>query len=432
MLLENRLRRMLARVSERDSIPLRLVLWNGRQYDFAQQPSVTVRIPSPSALRFFVNPDLNRLGEAYVEGRIQVEGPVQDLFGIAERFTRHAARERRGVLRFGRHSRAGDRAAIEQHYDVSDDFYRLFLDRNMVYSCAYYRSDSDTLEQAQLQKLDHILAKLRMRPGDRFLDIGCGWGSLILRAVKRCGANAVGITLSRNQYQFVKRRIAEEGLEGRCEVRLQDYRDIPAAERYRRIASVGMFEHVGLRNLGAYFRKMRSLLTEDGLVLNHGITASGTDSRWVGRGAGEFIHRYVFPGGELPHVSLAIREMSAAGLEVLDIESLRRHYARTCREWAARLAANYDAAVSAAGEKRARVWNVYLAGCAFGFAHGWMNIYQVLACGEGAADGVLPLTRDDIYGAPDSPPAQTAARARSAPGAPALAAQGESARNSSR
>jgi cyclopropane-fatty-acyl-phospholipid synthase len=398
MFLEKRLKRLVERVCSQASIPLRITLWNGRQFDLSDSPSVTVRIPGPSALRYLLSPDLNRLGEAYVEGHIAVEGPVHEVFRVAETLARTASgAERVGLRRLVRHSRAKDRKAIEHHYDVSNDFYRLFLDRNMVYSCAYYRTESDDLDRAQENKLDHILTKLMLKPEERLLDIGCGWGALILRAARKFGARAVGVTLSKNQYELVQRRIRDEGLQDRCEVRLQDYRDVPDGD-FDKIASIGMFEHVGLKNLPTYFGKMRSLLRDGGLVLNHGITSSDPDSRWIGMGAGQFIDRYVFPHGELPHISLTLKEMAAAGLEVTDVESLRPHYARTCHEWASRLAANSDQAAAAAGEKRLRIWQVYLAGCAYGFAHGWMNVYQVLACKAGERQvQPLPLTREYMY-----------------------------------
>jgi cyclopropane-fatty-acyl-phospholipid synthase len=398
MFLEHRFERLIDRLRQTASIPLRLELWNGRAFDLATHPTVKISLPKPSALRFLVSPDLMKLGEAYVEGYIRVEGPIREVFRVAETLVKAAAdKGRSGLRRFAHHSRDRDRKAIEYHYDVSNDFYSLFLDRSMVYSCAYYRGDGDSLEAAQEQKLDHILSKLMLKPGERFLDIGCGWGALAMRAAKKYGARAVGITLSRNQYEFAARRIREEGLEGRCEVRLQDYRDVPATEVFDKIASVGMFEHVGLRNLKTYFGHIRRLLASGGLVMNHGICSADPDSRAVGMGAGAFISRYVFPHGELPHVSVVLREMTRAGLEATDVESLRRHYARTCDEWARRLEQSSGTAIRVAGDKRYRIWQVYLAGCAHGFANGWMNIYQVLARKEGDALNPLPLTRDYIY-----------------------------------
>ncbi len=398
MFLERRLERLIEKLRQSAAISLRLELWNGRAFDLATQPKVKIGVPGPSALRFLVSPDLMKLGQAYVEGTLRVEGPILEVFRVAESLARAAAsRGRSGLRRVWRHTRRRDRDAIRYHYDVSNDFYSLWLDRNMVYSCAYFRSETDSLDAAQEQKLDHILNKLMLGPGERFLDIGCGWGALILRAAKKYGARATGVTLSRNQYEFVSQRIREEGLEDSCEVRLEDYRDIPGERVFDKIASVGMFEHVGLRHLKAYFAKIRSLLAEGGVVMNHGITSSDPDSRWVGMGAGEFVQRYVFPHGELPHLSLVLREMAGARLEVADVESLRRHYARTCLEWAKRLEQNRERAITAAGDKRYRIWQVYLAGCAHGFQNEWMNVYQVLARREGGTSNPLPLTRDYMY-----------------------------------
>lgn len=399
MFVEHRFQRMIDRIRADAAIPLRIELWNGHRFDLSPEPTVTIAIPRPSALRYFISPDLNKLGEAFVEGHIRVEGSIHDVFRVAEGLTRSvAATTRAGYHRFRRHSQHRDRKAVEYHYDVSNDFYSLFLDRSMVYSCAYYRNEGDSLETAQEQKLDHILNKLLLRPGERFLDIGCGWGALIMRAAARYGACATGITLSRNQFEYASERIRAEGLQDRCTVEYRDYRDLLGTGVFDKIASVGMFEHVGLKNLPEYFGKVRSLLADEGLVLNHGITTSDPDSRWAGLGAGEFIDRYVFPQGELPHVALVLKEMSVAGLEVTDVESMRPHYARTCHEWANRLELNRDRAAAIAGAKRLRIWQIYLAGCAYGFAKGWMNIYQVLACKTAnATRNPLPLTREYVY-----------------------------------
>jgi cyclopropane-fatty-acyl-phospholipid synthase len=401
-LLESRFEQTMNRVRARVEIPARIELWNGRQFDLSVAPTVTIGIPTPSALRYFISPDLNKLGEAFVEGYINVKGPLRDIFNVAERLARATTDTTRVSLqRWVSHTRERDRAAIAHHYDVSNDFYALFLDCNMVYSCAYYCDESDSLETAQMQKLDYILRKLALKPGERLLDIGCGWGALILRAAQRYGAIATGVTLSQNQFEYTRERIRAAGLQDRCEVQLLDYRDIPDEGAFDKIASVGMFEHVGLKNLPAYFAKIHTLLKDGGLVLNHGITTSDIHSGCMGLGAGEFIDRYVFPDGELPHLSLVLKEMAAAGLEITDAESLRRHYALTCDAWVGALAAHHERAVQEAGEKRTRIWQIYLAGCAYGFAHGWMNIYQLLACKAGLTlshnHHPLPLTRDYMY-----------------------------------
>ncbi|HSD43860.1 MAG TPA: cyclopropane-fatty-acyl-phospholipid synthase family protein [Burkholderiales bacterium] len=398
---ESRLGKLVERVRATEPVPLRIRLWTGRSYELGPDPATTLVVPSPRALRYLGSPDLMKLGEAYVEGHIDLEGRVSEAFHAGERFVRAVGEAKvLAPLRRSRHTRRVDKKAIEYHYDVSNDFYRLILDRSMVYSCAYYRTEADTLDVAQEQKLDHILTKLRLRPGERLLDIGCGWGALIMRAVEKFGAQAVGVTLSKNQFEHARDEIRARGIGDRCEVRLQDYRDIPDAGGYDKIASVGMFEHVGLKNLVPYFRQIHRLLKDGGLALNHGITSVDHESRAVGMGAGEFIERYVFPYGELPHIGLVLREMSAAGLEVTDVESLRRHYAKTCAAWAANLETNAARAREIAGERRYRIWSVYLAGCAYGFAHNWINIYQALACKQGGPGmNPLPLTREFMYGA---------------------------------
>jgi cyclopropane-fatty-acyl-phospholipid synthase len=245
-----------------------------------------------------------------------------------------------------------------------------------------------------MQKIDHILTKLRVRPGDRLLDIGCGWGALILRAAEKYGAKAVGITLSQNQYELAQERIAAAGLSDRCEVRIEDYRDV--AGTFDRIASVGMFEHVGLRNLRGYFTKLKELLADNGTIMNHGITSTDPDSAESPWGGGDFMERYVFPHGESPHISQALKEMCAAGLEPVDVENLRRHYALTLNRWTERFEAAEERLKAIAGEKRWRIWRLYLAGCAYSFAHHWMELHQILAVKAGA--DVLPLTRDYMHG----------------------------------
>jgi cyclopropane-fatty-acyl-phospholipid synthase len=296
------------------------------------------------------------------------------------------------------HTRKQDASAIEHHYDVSNDFYRLWLDKNMAYSCAYFCDDQKSLDQAQVDKFEHICRKLMLRPGDRLLDIGCGWGGLISHAVRRYDVHAFGITLSHKQYDYARARIEQEGLSDRCRVELLDYRDVPETEKFDKIASVGMFEHVGLSNLRLYFAKIERLLAADGIAMNHGITTMDPQNRAVGRGAGEFIDRHIFPHGELPHVSLAVRAMSEEGLEVIDVESLRHHYAKTLDSWATRLEDARDAACALVGERRFRTWLIYLAGCAHAFEQGWISLHQIVAVkAKRQTMAPVPWTREHLY-----------------------------------
>jgi len=377
-----------------DDLPLRIRLWNGTEVDLGADPTVSIAVPKVTGLRHLFKPTLDNLGQAYVEGAIQVEGRLGDIVEAAARLAAHGSQPKRRGVRMIRHTRKIDADAIAYHYDVSNEFYSLWLDRNMVYSCGYFRSPDDSLDTAQIQKIDHILTKLRIRPGDRLLDIGCGWGALVMRAVEKFGATAVGITLSRNQYELAKERIAAAKLTDRCEVRIEDYRDVTGS--FDRITSVGMFEHVGLKNLRGYFTKLRELLADNGVLMNHGITSTDPDSGETPWGGGEFIERYVFPHGELPHISLALKDMCAAGLEPADVENLRRHYALTLGHWAERFEANGERLRAIAGEKRWRIWRMYLAGCAHGFTQNWIALHQILAVKAGA--DALPLTRDYIYG----------------------------------
>ena len=399
MLLESRIRRIIGELSGKVQLPLALELWNGERYDLSPSPTVTLRVPSAGALRYLIKPNLAKLGEAYVEGHLEVRGPIADALRAAEGLASNLGESRIGRLPLlRRHSKQRDAEAIRYHYDVSNDFYALWLDRNMVYSCAYFKTGDEDIHTAQEQKLDHICRKLRLRPGDKLLDIGCGWGGLVRWAAKHYGVDATGITLSRNQHALATERIKADGLSDRCRVLLQDYRDVPGEGVYDKIASVGMFEHVGLKNLPLYFGVIRRLLKDGGVVLNHGITSVDPDSRSVGLGAGDFVEKYVFPHGELAHASLALREMAAAGLEVMDIETLRLHYAKTLWHWSERLEANLDAAFKFAGAKRLRIWRAYLAGCAHAFEQRWVSIHQMLAVKtDNPTTNPLPWSRDWIY-----------------------------------
>lgn len=396
MFWQKRFNEFAARMRAHD-IPLRLRLWNGTDLELGNAPKVTITLHSAAALIHFLPPSLDSLGRAYVEGDIDVDGRLMDVVEVASQLAAQGSgSEPRKAARLVRHTKKMDAKAIAYHYDVSNDFYAAWLDRNMVYSCAYFGDGRETLDVAQERKLDHILTKLRVRPGDTLLDIGCGWGALIVRAVEKYGAKALGITLSQNQYELAKERIARAGLGDRCEVRIEDYRDV--AGKFDRISSVGMFEHVGLKNLRNYFSRIRDLLADDGVAMNHGITSTDPASAESPFGGGDFIERYVFPHGELPHIGLTLQEMSAAGLEPVDVESLRRHYALTLEHWADRFEAAGAWLKDIAGEKRWRIWRIYLAGCAHGFAQNWISIHQVLAVKALPRRNLpLPLTRDYMY-----------------------------------
>jgi cyclopropane-fatty-acyl-phospholipid synthase len=389
----------LSNLKKNVQAPVRVVLWDGREVALSEEPLVTVRLKGMQAASALANPSLLTLAEAYIEGLADLEGDVREAIRSAEAITRSGHRQLfdSGYTR-ARHTKSIDRDAVRHHYDVSNEFYALWLDPRMVYSCAYFRDESDSLEAAQLQKLDHICRKLRLAPGERMLDIGCGWGALVMRAAEKYGVDATGITLSENQHRLANERIRAAGLQDRCRVLLQDYRDHEGEGIYDKVASVGMFEHVGIENLPVYFGVVKRLLRERGLFMNHGITTSDTESRSVGMGAGEFIGRYVFPKGELPHLHLVVREMSDQDFEVHDVECLRSHYAKTLGMWSANFERRLPEAVAAAGDRTTRIWRLYLAGCAHAFEERWISIYQILASKqENAGRTELPLTRDWIY-----------------------------------
>jgi cyclopropane-fatty-acyl-phospholipid synthase len=397
------LSRLAERVRSEGGLPIRIVLPDGEAADFGPTPTLTVTVRDAAALAQFRQPTLGGLAEAYVEGRIDIDGDVAEAIRIAARLVEAggAPVSARPGLMPAAHQPHTDRADISHHYDVGNGFYRLWLDELMVYSCAYFESGAEDIDTAQRAKLDHVCRKLRLSQGERFLDIGCGWGALVTHAARHYGVRAVGITLSEQQALLARERVAAAGLQDRVEVLLLDYRELPrrfGEASFDKVASIGMFEHVGLRNLSVYFSSAARMLRDRGLMLNHGITSADPDSRPIGSGAGEFVGKYVFPNGELPHLALAVREMSAAGFEVCDVESLRSHYALTLSHWSRRLENGLQAAAREVAERTLRVWRVYLAGCSHGFAQGWMNLYQLLGSRQVAPGATeLPLTRHWMY-----------------------------------
>lgn len=380
-------------------LPLRIRIGEAQAFDLGPDPQVTLVIRDPTLLTEFTHPSLDILGRAYVEGRMDIEGPMQEVIATADALSA-ALGDDDDDADYVResHDKATDAEAIRYHYDLSNEFYQLWLDPEMVYSCAYYETGNENLATAQLAKLRHLCRKLRLKPGEKLLDVGCGWGGLARMAAWEFGAEVHGITLSEEQLKLGRERVKAEGLEGKVTLELRDYRDLPRDGHYDKVVSVGMFEHVGHANLGLYFQHLFDAVRPGGLVMNHGITSSNTDGRPVGRGAGDFIDRYVFPHGELPHLSLAVARMSEAGLEVVDVEGLRLHYARTLDFWSANLEAKLAEAAQLVPDQALRIWRLYLAGCAYGFKKGWINLHQILASKPHLDGGhEVPWNRRDIY-----------------------------------
>ena len=399
----HRIQELVERVRAHGGQPLDLILPDGSRLNFGQHPRVVMAIRDPNLLPALIQPTLGSLGEAFVDGRIDIDGDIMSVIASAERLVEAGGSPAtaRVPAISTHHTPKQDQDDIKHHYDVGNDFYRLWLDERMIYSCAYFKTGEESIDAAQETKLDHICRKLRLQPGERLLDIGFGWGGLIVHAAQRYGVHAVGITLSNNQLALAKERIKAAGLEGRVDVLLLDYRDAPerlGESTFDKISSIGMFEHVGQNNFPLYFGVVRRLLRDRGLFLNHGITSPDADGRTVGSGVSEFMDKYVFPHTELPHLHSVIREMAAQNFEIYDVESLRPHYARTLAQWSHRLERQLPAAHHIVGERTLRIWRTYLAGSSLAFSQGWLNVYQVLASRQEASGPTeLPLTRAWMY-----------------------------------
>ena len=422
---------LLTRLFYRLPFKLTLRLWNGAAVQVGAGDSAARE--SPFAL-VFRNPEVVcsavlgrdplRLAEAYFRGDLDIEGDffaalelkdhLQTLqLSVGEQIGAAATALRLRALNADRrhsqvqwtpshgrtvkaHSKAENRDAIHFHYDVSNEFYALWLDQAMVYSCAYFENSDVGLDAAQVAKLDHICRKLSLRPGESFLDIGCGWGALVIHAAQRYGVRAHGVTLSPQQLKVAQERIAQAGLTDKVTVELQDYRDLQGDSVYDKVASVGMFEHVGLKNLPVYFSTVHRLLKPHGLFLNHGITHN--TEGWQKSLSTEFINRYVFPDGELDNISNIQHTMETARFEIADVEALRPHYALTLRHWVARLERSHAHALQYVNEATYRVWRLYMTACALEFESGDIGIYQVLAAKRARGNPPLPLTRRYMYG----------------------------------
>lgn len=407
-------------------------LWDGTVDRSTGDNRFTLIVRRPGALRRMLLPPTEvALGEAYLRDDIDIEGDIAAAAGLAPAIIArvqspaviariaarllqlptddlpgalHETRLSPANLHGSRHSRERDTLAVRYHYDVGNDFYALWLDQRMVYSCAYFQTETTDLDTAQTAKLDLICRKLRLQPGERLLDIGCGWGGLVLHAAQHYGVEATGITLSEEQARLARACIRAAGLSDRCHIEVRDYRAFPKDITFDKVVSVGMFEHVGRSKLPGYFATAYRLLKPGGLFLNHGIVTLMALNPLV-RPAAEaiyrrvgFIPRYVFPDGELVTPSDAVQRAEAMGFETRDVESLREHYALTLRHWVRRLEARHDEAAALVGETTYRVWRLYMAGCSHAFATGRVGIVQMLFSKPDAHGCTyLPLIRDDTY-----------------------------------
>lgn len=418
--------RVATTLFEDDSRHFAVKLWSGQVLEPAAGETVDgcVVLKRPAAIATLLPPASElSIAQAFIDGDLDIEGNTVDVLLAASRwrgpkpslaqlvpmlgaFARHAvphhASRIAADLKGRVHSRGRDAQAIHHHYDLSNALYRLFLDPTLTYSCGYFPTGEESLEEAQVEKLDLVCRKLSLRPEDQMLDVGCGWGGLIVHAAERFGARGVGITLSENQLAEAKRRLDALPSGGRWETRLTDYRALEDAAVFDKVASVGMMEHVGRARLDAYFQKVFRVLRPGGLFLNHAIGAlpgDGGTVPWVSRRGGGFIERYIFPDSELLPISEVVSTAERAGFEVRDLESLREHYVRTLRHWLTRLERRFPAAVAQVGLERARAFRLYLAGSAVAFHTGKISVFQLLLAKrteEGTAVGV-PASRARWY-----------------------------------
>jgi len=418
---------LLAHVRDVTKLELGFVLWDGSTVPAGLSPdALAIAIADEGVIGALVRkPKLDTILNLWVTKRIDIRnGTAFDLGGLGSSVRGRdlrAAVDRRlafsTLLKFLFVPRGGpwplenihedrpsdgsereNKTNIQYHYDVSNTFYTLFLDPEMVYSCAYFTNWENDIAQAQRDKLEMICRKLRLKAGDRFLDIGSGWGALVCHAAKNYGVQAHGVTLSQTQFDLAQEKVKRLGLEDRVTLELRDYRTLDG--KFDKIASIGMFEHVGIDNHPAYFKSVKKLLAPDGLYLHHAITRPAKrDDKAFSKKRPEYVAmtRYIFPGGELDHIGMSTTNLERFGFEVHDVEGWREHYARTCRLWHDRLLANYDKAVQEVGEPKTRLWLIYLAGCSLGFARNTMRIFQTVASVRKRGPAPLPPTRADLY-----------------------------------
>ncbi|MCH4172424.1 MAG: cyclopropane-fatty-acyl-phospholipid synthase family protein [Lactobacillus sp.] len=370
-------------------LPVDVTYWDHQteHYGPDQKAAVTIQLNQEIPLKSLTDKPTLVLAEAYMQGIIEVTGSIQALIASAYRQAGSFLTKNSFLKHFPKisHSEKASKTDVQSHYDIGNDFYRLWLDKTMTYSCAYFKEDTDTLEQAQINKDRHILHKLYPKPGASLLDIGCGWGTLILMAAKDFGLKATGVTLSQEQFDYCQAQIKQYHLEDQVTVLLTDYREVK--DQYDYVTSVGMFEHVGKENLGLYFKDVQKLLVPNGRALIHGITG-----QHEGAGVDPFLNKYVFPGGYIPNVGENIQHIMDAHLQIDDIEPLRRHYQRTLELWYQNYTAVIDQVIAKYGLPFSRMWSLYLQGAAASFEAGNIDVIQYLLTNGPSGTG-LPMTR---------------------------------------
>ena len=380
-------------LSKSFTIPVKVNYWDGSTDTYGDgKPQVMITFHEAIPIKEITRNASIALGEAYMDGKIDIDGSIQALIESAYESADSFFRDSKFIkfLPKQNHSEKSSKSDVQDHYDIGNDFYNLWLDDTLTYSCAYFEhGNRDDLKQAQLDKVDHILKKLNPQPGKRLLDIGCGWGTLMLTAAEKYGLKVTGVTLSEEQFHLVQQRIEEKGLQDVAEVRLEDYREL-GKEQWDYITSVGMFEHVGEENLGVYFKDVNRYLTDDGVALIHGIT------RQQGGAYNGWINKYIFPGGYVPGLTEIISHVVENNMQIFDMEPLRRHYQRTLELWDQNFNAVRDQVDDMMGERFSRMWDLYLQACAASFQSGNIDVIQFLMT-KGPSGRVLPITRDYMY-----------------------------------